>query len=180
MHRREVLRLLGKVAVVPMLTPASPEEVWDLGRTIHGRLAGRTGRALDAHQLETVTRIAELILPETDTPGATSVKVPGFIDLMLAEWYPAAERERFLEGLADVDARSRRDYGGVFVDIRAADQGTLLQTLDGVKGAGGSAEDAFATAKELTIFGYFTSEVVMRDVTHHQVIPGRFDGCIPL
>jgi hypothetical protein len=179
MNRREVLQLLSRVAVVPLLTPASPEAVWDLGRTIHGRLAGRTGRTLDAHQLETVTRIAELILPETDTPGATSVNVPGFIDLMLTEWYPAAERERFLEGLADIDTRSGLEYGGVFVDIRAADQVAMLETLDGVKGAQSSAEDAFATAKELTIFGYFTSEVVMKDVTHHQVIPGRFNGCIP-
>jgi gluconate 2-dehydrogenase gamma chain len=179
MNRREVLQLLSRVAVVPLLPPASPEVVWDLGRTIHGRLAGRTGRTLDAHQMETVTKIAELILPETNTPGATSVKVPEFIDLMLTEWYPAAERERFLEGLAGIDVRSGLEYGGVFLDIRAADQVALLEILDGVKGAQSSPEDAFATVKELTIFGYFTSEVVMRDVTHHQVIPGRFNGCIP-
>jgi hypothetical protein len=49
-----------------------------------------------------------------------------------------------------------------------------------VHGAEGSAEDAFATLKDLTIYGYFTSEVVMKDVSHHEVIPGRFDGCIPV
>jgi hypothetical protein len=180
MNRRKVLRLLGGVAMAPMLAPVSPERLLDLGRTIHARLAGWTARSLDAHQLETVTHIAELILPETDTPGATSVKVPEFIDLMLTESSPTAERDRFLKGLADIDTRSRRLYGGVFLDLRAADQSAMLQALDGVKGAEGSAEEAFATLKDLTIYGYFTSEVVMKDVSHHQVIPGRFDGCIPV
>jgi len=178
-NRREVLRLLGGVAAVPMLAPIPPEGLLDLGRALHARLARRTGRSLDAHQLETVTHIAELILPETDTPGATSVKVPQFIDLMLTEWCPAAERKRFLAGLADIDARGRRIYGGVLLDLRPADQSALLQALDGVSGPEGSAEDAFATLKQLTIYGYFTSEVVMKQVTRHPVIPGRFDGCIP-
>ena len=178
MNRREVLRLLGGVAVAPMLAPVSPERLLDLGRSIHTRLAGRAARSLDAHQLETVAHIAEMILPETDTPGATSVKVPEFIDLILTEWSPTAERDRFLAGLADIDARSRQLYGGVFLDLRAADQGAVLEALDGAKGAEGSAEAAFATLKDLTIYGYFTSEVVMKDVSHHQVIPGRFDGCI--
>jgi hypothetical protein len=180
MNRREILRLLGGVAVAPMLAPVTPDGLLDLGRTIHTRLANRTGRSLDAHQLETVAHIAELILPETDTPGAKSVKVPEFIDLMLTESSPTAERDRFLQGLADIDARSRRVYGGVFLDLRAGDQGAMLQALDGAKGAEGSAEEAFATLKDLTIFGYFTSEVVMKQVSRHQVIPGRFDGCVPI
>ena len=62
MNRREVLHLLGGVAAVPILAPLSPEGLRDLGRAIHARLAARTGRSLDAHQLETVTQIAELIL----------------------------------------------------------------------------------------------------------------------
>ena len=179
MNRREVLRLLGGVAVLPMLAPVSPEELWDLGRGIHARLASRIARSLDAHQLDTVTQIAELILPETETPGATSARVPEFIDLMLTEWFSAAERGRFLQGLAGIDARSRQIYGGVFLDLRDADQRALLQALDGVSGPEGSAEDAFATLKQLTIYGYFTSEAVMKNVTRHPVIPGRFDGCIP-
>jgi hypothetical protein len=99
---------------------------------------------------------------------------------MLTEWYSATERDRFLHGLADIDARGRRRHGDVFLDLRPADQSALLHALDRVKGAEGSAEDAFTTLKQLTIYGYFTSEVVMKDVIHYQVIPGRFDGCIPV
>jgi hypothetical protein len=180
MNRREALRLLGGVTAIPMLAPLSPEGLWELGRSVHTRLAGRVGRSLGAHQLETVTSIADLILPETDTPGAVGVKVPEFIDFILTESSTAAEREPFLAGLAELDARSRREYGGVFIDLRRPDQEAILDRLDRVKGEEGSAEHTFHTLKELTIYGYFTSERVMKEITRDPVIPGRFDGCIPL
>ena len=180
MNRREVLRLLGGVAAMPMLAPLSPESLWELGRTLHTRIGARASQSLDPHQLETVTRIAEMILPETDTPGAASVQVPGFIDLILTEWSTPVEREQFLAGLVDLDARSRRDYGGVFLDLRDGDQEVLLQSLDQVKGTDGSAEQSFDTLKQLTIYGYFTSERVMKDITREPLIPGRYDGCVPL
>ena len=63
----------------------------------------------------TVTTLAEHIIPETDTPGASAARVNEFIDLLLAEWCDDAERERFLRGLADVDARSLHAFGNVFV-----------------------------------------------------------------
>lgn len=180
MNRREVLRLLGGVAVVPMLGPLSAEDRLDLGRTLHARLASHTIGSLNPHQRKTVALIAELILPESDTPGATTAKVPEFIDLMLAEWFRPTERDRFLTGLTDLDARGRRTYGGVFLDLRAREQGIMLTGLDGVVGAEGSAEDAFTTLKDLTVYGYFTSEVVMKEVIRHPLIPGRFDGCVPI
>lgn len=65
------------------------------------------------------------------------------------------------------------------MNLAPPDQTALLQSLDGVEGLDGSAEQAFARLKDLTI-GYFTSERVMKDVIHTQVIPGRHDGCIPV
>jgi glucoside 3-dehydrogenase (cytochrome c) hitch-hiker subunit len=193
MNRREVLGILGRAAVVPMLAPLSPESRLAFGRALHARLgAGRDLRTLDAHQNATVTRIAELILPETDTPGATTVKVNEFIDLLLTEWYSAEDRDRLLAGLADIDVRSRQAYGAPFVEVSADQQTALLTSLDGERGDGGrrrreagepseaTAERAFARLKALTIYGYFTSEIVVRDVLHHKVIPGRDDGCVPV
>jgi len=165
---------------MPMLAPLSPESLWELGRSVHSRLPGRAGRTLDPSQFEIVTHLAELILPETDTPGATSVRVPAFIDLMLTEWYSASERDQFLAGLAEIDARSRRVYGGVFLDLRASDQEAMLQAFDGGQGVEGSAEYTFQVLKQLTVYGYFTSERVMKEVTREPTIPRRFDGCTPL
>jgi Gluconate 2-dehydrogenase subunit 3 len=54
---------------------------------------------LNPHQETIVKTMAEMILPRTDTPGATDVGATEFIDLMLTEWYDDSDRERFLSGL---------------------------------------------------------------------------------
>jgi hypothetical protein len=53
-----------------------------------------------------------------------------FVDVMLAEYYPADERDRFLAGLAAVDARAARAHGRPFLGCAAAEQFGLLARLD--------------------------------------------------
>lgn len=180
MNRREVLRVLAGAAVIPVLAPFSPEARLAMGRALHARLPGQSLRTLNPQQNAVVTRIADLILPETDTPGAASVKVNQFIDLLLTEWYQPADRDRLLVGLSDLDTRSRQAHGVPFIELSPPDQTTLLESLDGRDGVKGSAEDAFASLKDLTVYGYFTSETVMKDVLKTPIIPGRHDGCIPV
>src|SRR5439155_11659241 len=66
----------------------------------------------------------------TDTPGARAAGVHRFIDAMLAESFPPSERERFLAGLAEVDARAGRTSGHRFLQCAPADQRALLEVLD--------------------------------------------------
>ena len=127
-------------------------------------------------EMTLVTRIADRVIPATDTPGALDVQVPAFIDRMMATWYSAPERTDFTTGLAALD---RRAGSAGFVAQSEAAQVALLTALDGKPGSKGSAEAAFTTLKGLTIYGYFTSERVQKEVLKTVIIPGRFDGCIP-
>src|SRR2546426_9115175 len=65
-------------------------------------------RTLSPAQLELVATIAEHIIPQTDTPGARGAGVHRFVDTLLSDHYPTEERDRFLAGLADVDAQIGR------------------------------------------------------------------------
>src|SRR5256885_5182768 len=109
MNRRDMMRVLGGALALPLLAGLPAERLAALGRAAHRRARARAGgfTVLDPHQAETVATIAEMIIPETDTPGARAAHVPEFIDLMLAEWFADDDRARFLAGLADVDERSR-------------------------------------------------------------------------
>jgi hypothetical protein len=42
----------------------------------------------------------------------------------------------------------------------------------------GTAAWAWTRIKSLTVYGYFTSERVMTEVTKDPITPGRFAGCI--
>src|SRR5947208_10447634 len=164
--------------------------------TVAGMLAGcearRTPdgawvpRALSSDQLDLVATIAEHILPETDTPGARAVGVHRFIDAMLADSFPDEERRHFLAGLSDVDARAQRSCGRAFLRCATPEQRAVLDQLDREAfAATASPPDRlpvpfFRTMKELTLVGYYTSEVGATRELRHAPVPGRFEGCVPL
>jgi hypothetical protein len=112
MDRREALRLLATGAVL-QLAPGKMFAVIQEARAVIGSQAAP--RTLNSQQNAMVTAMAEMILPRTDTPGATDAGVAAFIDLILTEWYDDRERARFLAGLTDVDSRAQSLFGNIFV-----------------------------------------------------------------
>src|SRR5687767_6981412 len=101
MTRREAIRrtamMLG-VAVTPSL----------LTCVMQAQSTSSTGatRFLSAKQFATAAAIVERILPKTDTPGASDVGVPAFIDLMYGKYMTDEEKSVYVAGLAEVDAAS--------------------------------------------------------------------------
>jgi hypothetical protein len=191
MNRRELCTALGAAAASPVLARLSADARWAVGRRAHGRARGRALAVLDPHQAETVRVVAEMIIPETDTPGAGAAHIPEFADLMLAEWSSEDDRTRFRAGLADVDARSHAAFGGDFVAGTDAQRAALLSALDAEAQAAlrapaqapprsrerTLAEPFFQRLKALTVYGYYTSEVGARQELRYEAVPGSFDGC---
>jgi len=141
-------------------------------------------RTLTAGQLELVAVMADHIIPQTDTPGARAAGVQRFVDTLLSDHYPAPERDRFLAGLADVDARTRSRHGKAFVDCTADQQVALLTAMD--EAAYPVASDAprspeawfFHRMKELTLVGYYTSQIGATQELHPSPF-GAYRGDIP-
>lgn len=159
-----------------------------MGRDAHRR-AARNGAApgvLDPYAERTVTAAAEGIIPATDTPGATDAGVTAFVDRMLSDWHTPDERERVLNGLRALDARSRERHGRDFADCAAPDQAAMLAALDDEVTALRRRDDPaadehwFARFKFLTAFGYCTSEVAMHRTLRIYPLPTRYDGCAPI
>lgn len=141
---------------------------------------------LDARAAAIVTAAAEQIIPTSDTPGATQAGVTAFIDTMLGEWYPVADRDRFLAGLQALDAHAQRTAGQPFVGCGAAAHVTMLTHFDdevtALRAAGSTAANDhwFAMLKYLTVWGYCTSEVGMRETLRTFPMPMRYDGNAPV
>ena|ERR1700733_15219530 len=191
MERRDVLKLLLSTAVLPAFSP----EAFSLFRQVHAQVGEGSGlKTLNPHQDATVVAIAELIIPQTDTPGAKAVKVNEFIDLILTDWYDEANTACFLAGLADLDKRSQSLYGNRFIDCAESQQKQLLHLLDAEaiiaarkeKGRSTSIagspdpENFFYMMKKLTLVGYYTSRVGFVEELHQSIIPPSHAGCAPL
>jgi len=158
------------------------------GRRLHAGLSANGAlRTLDPHQDATVTAVAELIIPATDTPGAKAAGVNEFIDVLLSDWVTDAQRTSFLAGLTDLDTRARALFGKDFVDGAEADQVRLLTLLEDEAlrakdqpARGEHADPFFHTMKRLTMYGYYTSEIGAKQELHYEIIPGRYGPCEPL
>jgi hypothetical protein len=190
MNRREAIRLLATGAVLP-LVPGTSLALLRAARTVVA--AETTQRSLNAHQAAIVKTIAEMILPRTDTPGATDVGACEFIDLILTEWYDEPERNHFLEGLADVDARSQELFGKEFLTCSEPQRGEMVVALGEqmiavapttrnprpVRGdwQTKSNENFYSVLRRLTLTAYYTSEAGATDALHYEVIPDHFDAC---
>ena len=178
MQRREVVKFLGAALALPFL-PRSAEAAIKLGQQMHTRLGAAPFRTFDPAQRALVTNIAEMIIPETDTPGATSVKVPDFIDLIITEWVSEEEKSAFLAGLKDIDTRAAAMGSPRFVDLSPAKKIELLTALDAAREDKSGAGLAFGRLKALTVYGYFTSEPVQIDVLKTQMFFNGYDGNVP-
>ena len=178
MRRREVVRFLGAALALPFL-PRGAEAAVQLGRNLHERLGDVPFRTLNRDQQALMTNIAEMIIPETDTPGATSVKVPEFIDLILTEWASDDERRDFLAGLGDIDTRASAAGSPRFVGLPAAKKVELLTALDAANSEKTGAAFAFRRLKALTVYGYFTSLPVEQDILKIQMFFNGYQDNVP-
>jgi len=178
--------LLQWMAAGTGLRSLSARDTAELGREVHrmARLDDRPG-ALDPQQTRTVAAAAETILPAGDGPGATEAGVAAFVDRMMADWYPPAERDAFLAGLLDLDARARTRAGRAFTDCGEADQIAVVTALDDElaalrarPGAASPDQHWFAILKYLTIWGYCTSAAGAQHLGL-DAMPLRYDGNAP-
>lgn len=185
MKRREALKLLAATAALPLLSG----EAFSLFRAIHDDLPATPAlKTLNPHQNASITTIAELIIPQTDTPGAKAARVNEFIDLILTEWYDNEERANFLAGLADVDTNSRKLFGKDFIDAAPEQQTQMLTELDNemvrsqkaVPPPNPEEEKFFESMKQLTLAGYYTSQIGFEQELHQQIISPTHSSCAPL
>lgn len=190
MDRREALQLLGTGVALHL---ASPNLLAAL-REVRSRSGTQTDlRTLNSHQNATVNAIADLMIPKTETPGALDVGVNQFIDLILSEWCSDEERNRFLNGLADVDARARASFGREFIECSAVEQSEIMMAMGeqmtreaeamrySARRYRGSSpkpdKNFYYMLRGLILTAYYTSEEGATKELRFAVIPDRHDGC---
>jgi hypothetical protein len=125
--------------------------------------------------------IGETILPESSrSPGAKAAQIGAFMKMMVMECYNEAEQKIFQSGLADVRQSALDKYHKDFLHISSEERFELLAGLDKVARSQGNngQHHYFAMMKQLTILGYFSSEVGVTQAKRYDPIPGGYDGCV--
>ena len=183
-ERREILRYIGIAAVaasfpgfsrwafacpmghVQAVTPQPPSQPYK-------------PLFFSGEQFPMVEHLAEMIIPEDDTPGAKQAGVAEFIDFMVANRVPVSTsrdirstddaieagneaQNRFVAGLDWINARSQSLFKRDFMQCAPGEQNSLLEELaykEKFKPTTESGREFFQMIRTYTVVGYYTTEI---------------------
>lgn len=168
---------------------------WILGGTVIGssiflEYGCNTGKVevagfFDKQTLDLLAEISETILPQTATPGAKEAKVADFMDIMVRDCYTKEDQLIFREGLKTLEASCKDAIGKGYMESNADERTKFLTVLDKQQNEYMAAKKEeepshyFRMMKELTLLGFFTSEVGSTKALRYIETPGSYDGNLP-
>jgi hypothetical protein len=147
--------------------------------------AARRTQPFSAAELALLDEIGETIIPTTDTPGAKAVGIGAFMATTATECYNDTSYAAFRNGLDRVDSASRKLTGKPFMECTTSERTALLNGLEreqrayAREKAPADGPHYFRLMKELTLIGYFTSEIGCTKALRYVEAPGHFDGDLP-
>jgi Gluconate 2-dehydrogenase subunit 3 len=150
--------------------------------------------------IDLLDEVGETILPRTATPGAKDANIGKFMETIVADCYYPAEQKLFMEGIGQLKKLCTQKFGKEFITCTAQQRTELIKQIDEeakqynakiqpayhqandqAKGTLAYKKDElpchwFTLIKQLTLWGFFTSEVGATKALRYDAVPGRYDG----
>jgi hypothetical protein len=107
------------------------------------------------------------------------------MNTMATDCYDEKDQKVFADGLSALDKACEKAHGNGFMKASPEQRKEVLTALDKeAKDYNASKKDGdpnhyFALMKQLTLLGYFTSEIGATQALRYVAVPGRYEGCIP-
>ncbi len=200
MNRREALSsvalLLGGTII--------GAEAFLSGCTTNDKKIGAAGLNFSPDDISFLDEVGETILPATaSSPGAKEAKIGDFMKTIVNDCYEEKDQKTFVDGMGKLNDASKKKYNKGFLDLSADEKHAFLVDMDKEakdymkkKGDFDKQQDEKAKAnaaykkeempthyftmmKQLTLWGYFTSEPGATKALRYIAVPGRYEGCVP-
>lgn len=146
--------------------------------------------------------MAEVIIPQTDTPGAKAANVGETMAVLVTDCYTPLLQKTFKDGINTINTLSQSKYGKAFLQLDGKQREALFNELDTEAKAANLANKVwqgvetgkpsqwepgtdeptphyFTLLKQLTLYCFFTSQVGATKVLRYVSIPGKYDGAMP-
>ena len=196
MERRDLLKLIA-TATGTALVGGRALAAYDMVAPV-----ALSSTGFSSQDVALFNEMAEVIIPQTDTPGAKAANVGEFIAVAVADCYPPTLQTTFNQGIKKIDEESHADFGQPFLSLNSGQREALFTRLDTQAKKANSAAGIwngiatekpsrwepgtdeptphyFTLLKQLTLYGFFTSKVGATKVLRYVAIPGRYDGEYP-
>lgn len=194
MDRRELLKMIalvtggvvvgGEVFLTGCASPGKP----DVG--------------FSSSNIALLDEVGETILPATSSPGAKAAKVGEFMKIYVTDCYNERQQEAFTKGMTALEEASEKMNGKSFAESTPEQRRNLLLNLEKeakaydekitveeqqqrdqakkeMKEFEPSPSHYYTMMKQLTLLGFFTSEIGCKQALRHVAVPGKYDGNYP-
>jgi hypothetical protein len=129
--------------------------------------------------------VGEIIIPQTNTPGAKAINIGSFMAVMVKDCYDADSQKIFLTAKENINKTAQKQFGHNFIDCDIKQRTAVLNTLDAEQKVYNRTKKKkdpnhyFRMLKELTLLGYFTSKPGCTQALRYVAIPGKYEGDVP-
>ncbi len=134
---------------------------------------------LGKREAAVIERISDIVLPKSDSPSATELGVPAFVDQILSDCLTSEEQQDFSDGLTSFLSAFREEHSMEFHAASPDAQTNYVREIDEKAFSKGSTSSFYPLLKQYILLGYFTSEQVMTQHLDYHAIAQRHDACIP-
>jgi len=161
----------------------------------------------DAKMIDRIGDLADAILPPTSTPGAKEAGVGNFIPVFVRDCYTEKQQKAIVDGLAKLDKTSKdlkgKDFASLTLDEKTEVADKLYKESEEYNGqrwerikdeveknktkqnelvkpdVDYEPEHWFHLFRQMTLTGYFNSELGLTKALRYVKIPGKYDGDYP-
>lgn len=198
MDRRELLKMIALLTGGVVVG----SEVFLSGCTNPDKVI--TSLTLTEADIPFLDEVAETILPATQTPGAKAAKVGQFMTRIVNDCYDENEQRMFRDGMNKINEACKKSHGHLFMDATVQQRHDLLTTLDketkAVQEKFKKEQDKlereardrgdktfkkqkmptqyYTLIKQLTLWGYFTSQEALTQALRFTPVPTKWEPCI--
>ncbi len=162
-----------------------------------------SGLSFTTENIALLNEVAETIIPTTNTPGAKAAKVGEFMKVIVTDCYDEPSQKTFAEGMNGLNDACKKTTGKSFIDASPEERKSFLVSLEPIakeynkqrdekeKAAKEKAKKEqdpnfvsapshyYSMLKQLSIWGYFSSEIGSTQALRHLSVPGKYDGAFP-
>jgi hypothetical protein len=133
--------------------------------------------SFSAKDEELLAEFADIIIPTTaSSAGAKAAGLGAFIPMMIRDCYPAKMQEIFALGMKDMQVKCLKNFNKDFLSMSIEERQKIMTDLKNETIANDKAPSFFLIARDLTILGYFSSEIGCTQAREYLPVPGRYDG----
>ncbi len=131
------------------------------------------------NQQETVAAVSDILIPETDIVGAKSIGAHLFVLKMVDDCYNKQTQDAFLKGIDQLNEISNKQVDKSFVEATSKQREQIIKKIDIKEIDSLELREFYRLTRRHTIQAFMTCEYVMTQINGYELVPGRFNGCVP-